>query len=86
EIILKFDNPIDYILDVSFNPKFNFEIHQLDSKRKFLIKFFTQREYYGVCNLKIQIKDNSANHLFKQPIEIPILILPTEEIEKEVKF
>ncbi|MEO0217175.1 MAG: serine/threonine-protein kinase, partial [candidate division WOR-3 bacterium] len=43
EIILKFDNPIDYILDVSFNPKFNFEIHQLDSKRKFLIKFFTQR-------------------------------------------
>ncbi len=86
EIILKFSDSFDYVIDVNFNPQHRFEASYLNNKRAYLIKFFTERSFYGTLNIKIQVKDKLSNHLLKQPIEIPILILPTQELEKEVSF
>jgi Serine/threonine protein kinase len=84
EVILKFNNNFDLLFDINFNPRTSFQTSYKNNE--FSIRFQTQKDYYGVLNLKIQIKDKSSNHLLKNPIEIPILVLPTENIEKEVKF
>jgi len=84
EVILKFNNNFDFIFDINFNPRTSFQTSYKNNE--FSIRFQIQKDYYGVLNLKIQIKDKSSNHLLKNPIEIPILVLPTENIEKEVKF
>jgi hypothetical protein len=84
EVILKFNNNFDLIFDINFNPGTSFQTSYKNNE--FSIRFQTQKDYYGVINLKIQIKDKLSNHLLKNPIEIPILVLPTENIEKEVKF
>jgi serine/threonine protein kinase len=84
EVILKFNNNFDLLFDINFNPSTSFQTSYKNNE--FSIRFQTQKDYYGVINLKIQIKDKLSNHLLKNPIEIPILVLPTENIEKEVKF
>lgn len=86
EVNIKFNNPCDYFIDVVISPQTKFEGGYKSNRREFVIKFITPKDYYGTINIKIQVKDKLSNHLIKQPIEIPILILPTENIEKEVSF
>ncbi|MCS7244824.1 MAG: serine/threonine protein kinase [candidate division WOR-3 bacterium] len=86
EINIKFNNLCDYVIDITVNPQVKFDGGYKSNKREFVLKLTTPKDYYGTINIKVQVKDKLSNHLIKQPIEIPILVLPTEDIEKEVTF
>ena len=85
-ILLKFDRGVDVEFQVSSSQEVDYEIISSQTKKTYSIVLKTRPGYYGVLDLGIQIKMPDGNNYFREPLNIPILVMPLQGQTSGVEF
>jgi len=82
-VVLKFNKSVDLDFDISLSPPASYEIINSQTKKTYSIVIRTDPEFYGVLELGLQLNLPDGSTYFKEPIRIPILVMPVQgEIPK----
>ncbi len=85
-IVFKFDKGVDLTFDVSSNPEVDYEVINSQTKKTYSLIIRTSPGYYGVLDVNVQIKMPDGSTYFKEPLKIPILVMPIQGQTSGVEF
>jgi len=85
-IVFKFDRGQELEFDVNINPDSSYEIINSQSRKTYSIIIRTEPGYYGVLEVNVQIRLPDGSTYFREPLNIPILVMPVQGQTSGVEF